>query len=274
VKELTTSPWDAICRLRSTAPHSVAVISHRSGVGRKEATWSAFASAVERYAASLRCLGVRPGEVVVLSLPNWWRTSALIVACWRVGAIAALHDVAAATVQFTVDPAAPRPPGLRHRVLLRGRSDQAGDWSPTGDDVDFAERFERAPRAERRTLPRLAADPDRPAVLLTGPSSRAYTFRDLHKDLPVLSGGAEIRAEDVLFSTYDLAQPVGLAFGLLLPVTTGATGVLLDTFTLRAAHTVMVSEQVTVLAGGSEILARISPLVALRTVVTHPPARS
>ena len=44
---------------------------------------------MESFAVALRGLGVRPGEVVAIQLPNWWQVNALVLACARSGAIVA-----------------------------------------------------------------------------------------------------------------------------------------------------------------------------------------
>jgi acyl-coenzyme A synthetase/AMP-(fatty) acid ligase len=48
-----------------------------------------YAHLVERFAGSAQELGVRPGHVVGMQLPNWWQACALYLAAARVGAIIA-----------------------------------------------------------------------------------------------------------------------------------------------------------------------------------------
>jgi acyl-coenzyme A synthetase/AMP-(fatty) acid ligase len=67
-----------------------------------------------RFAGALVELGVRPGEVVALQLPNWWQAGALILAVDRVGAVLTLI-----------------PPNIRSRELervLAGTGSTPGTW--------------------------------------------------------------------------------------------------------------------------------------------------
>ncbi|MCQ4129202.1 AMP-binding protein [Rhodococcus erythropolis] len=68
-------------------PDKPAVIAHRAGVGVESLTYAELKSTVDRYAAALLALGVRPGDVVSFQLPNWWQINALHLACGRIGAV-------------------------------------------------------------------------------------------------------------------------------------------------------------------------------------------
>ncbi|MFE4520013.1 AMP-binding protein [Kitasatospora sp. NPDC056783] len=69
-------------------PDQRAFISHRADDDRTTVlTFTALADRVERFAAGLYGLGVRPGEVVAFQLPDRWELAVLTLACWRVGAV-------------------------------------------------------------------------------------------------------------------------------------------------------------------------------------------
>lgn len=70
-------------------PDRPAVVGRRVASGSREVvTYERLAQSVERLAAGLVGLGVEPGDVVTLQLPNRWQLVALCLACARIGAVA------------------------------------------------------------------------------------------------------------------------------------------------------------------------------------------
>ena len=151
-------------------PDAPAIIGYRSDGIRETLSWSRFADQVERFASGLRALGVGPGQVVAVQLPNWWETGALILAVLRTGAVVAplipairhreLERILASlrvTVMVTVGQwqgfdhsaalaeMAGRLPQLRHRVVMGQKTD--------GTEVDFAAHFVRTSWAAEFPLP-------------------------------------------------------------------------------------------------------------------------
>ena len=174
------SVLDDLARWVSRTPDMPALLAYRSGAGLIRLTYRDLARYVEQFAAALAELGVGPGDVVSVQLPNWWQAAALGLACWRRGVILAsimptirdreleLMLVRLRTRVFvTVDEwdgyghaaavaaMAPRLPALRHRIVL---GEQVKD-----DEIDFAEFFENANRLD---VPPRADDPDAVAVAL------------------------------------------------------------------------------------------------------------
>src|SRR5262249_59431776 len=82
-------PWgrgafDAILTRRADAhPDRVAIIDRRGPV-----TYRELRERVDRVAAGLHQLGVGPGDVVTIQLPNWAEFAYVFFACERVGAVA------------------------------------------------------------------------------------------------------------------------------------------------------------------------------------------
>src|ERR1700754_4037549 len=156
------SPIDDLRRWQDEAPESIAVIAHRADSGILRITYREYAAHVERFAGALFELGVRPGQVVAVQLPNWWQANALVLACARIGAVVApimtsirsreLERVLArlqARVCVTTDrwagfdhaaglaEMAARLPDLQHRVVLGA--------SVSEDEVDFVRHFQQTP---------------------------------------------------------------------------------------------------------------------------------
>jgi cyclohexanecarboxylate-CoA ligase len=65
------------------------IIAHRTDSGIHRVAYREYAQHVERFAGALYELGVRPGQVVAVQVPNWWQVNALILTCARLGAVVA-----------------------------------------------------------------------------------------------------------------------------------------------------------------------------------------
>jgi cyclohexanecarboxylate-CoA ligase len=140
------TPTADLRRWARETPDAVAVTAYRAGSGVRRFTYREYQEQVESFAVALRRLGVTPGEVVAIQLPNWWQVDALVLACARSGAIVApigtpirnreLELMLArldAVVCVTVDQwqnfdhsaalaeMAPRLSALRHRAVLGER---------------------------------------------------------------------------------------------------------------------------------------------------------
>src|ERR1700754_1152341 len=154
------SAIDDLRRWRNATPGGTAIIAYRADSGIQRISYREYAEWVERFAGALHELGVRPGHVVGVQLPNWWQVNALVLACARVGAVVApikttirsreVERVLArlrARVCVTTDrwagfdhaamlaELAPRLPDLRHRVVL--------GTSVCDDEIDFVEHFQQ-----------------------------------------------------------------------------------------------------------------------------------
>lgn len=238
-----------------TRPDEPAVINGRSvDATVRVLTWRELNEHVLRFAAGLRDLGVRPGDVVALQLPDWWETAALLLACLKVGAIAQpmVPELRAreieramtrtgATVCVTVEhwagyeyghalaDVATRLPRLRHRVVY-------GDSARSGA-LDFAELFlhERA-TPDPASFPRL--DPDRACLVLFTSGSTGEAKGVLHSLNTIHAGTAGFTARTTQLSPdvdraaatlriSHIAGPLWAIFGTLL---SGGAGIFLDAF--------------------------------------------
>ncbi|MEU8542145.1 AMP-binding protein [Streptomyces sp. NPDC048717] len=210
-------------------PDRPALINWRTAEGRAVTlTFAELADRVERYAAGLDGLGVRPGEVVAFQLPDWWEAAALTLACWRVGAVTMplssrfgrreVGRMLAATgaVLLVTTDRHPGPehiealarladdlPALRHRAVI-------GDATATGA-LDFGSCLDTA----SRTAPRgTGLAPDEAAtVLFTSGTSGSAT--------------AVVHSLNTLYAGVRRPLPIppllpGQPFPLLTPLSHGA----------------------------------------------------
>ncbi|WP_316520735.1 AMP-binding protein [Kitasatospora brasiliensis] len=211
-------------------PDRPMMINHRAvGDRTTTLTFADLAARVERFAAALYELGVRPGEMVAFQLPDWWETAALALACWRVGAVimpvslrfgrrevgrmlASTGAVLLVTTDRAADPEHDAAlarltddlPALRHHAAI-------------GDPV-----FDRA--ATRSVPPDIALGPDEAAtVLFTSGTTGSATavvhslntlYAAVRRPLPVVSPPYD-RPFPVLTP---LSHSVGLRNGILRPL--------------------------------------------------------
>ena len=69
-----------VFRWAGQTPDAPAVVAFSERGGLVTLTYRELADWVERFAAALAALGVGPGDVVSLQLPNWWQALALELA--------------------------------------------------------------------------------------------------------------------------------------------------------------------------------------------------
>ncbi|MQS14912.1 AMP-binding protein [Streptomyces kaniharaensis] len=246
-----------LLRTAARAPERPAVIAHRlhRPAGRRVQTvgYAQLAAYVERFAAALYALGVREGDPVAYQLPNWWETTALTLACLRLGAVAApvlptvrTHELAQ-TLRLTgarvcvvpdvweghphaealADLAADLP-WLRHRVVL-------GDAAATGA-VDFTTHFLRTPHERALRPPQPRADADRPALAVSVMNVDAAASCVLHTPNTLYANisaqhdptGPGRRPGEVFYSALPLTSLASLLYTVYWPLAVGGTGVCQD----------------------------------------------
>jgi cyclohexanecarboxylate-CoA ligase len=79
---------DLLDRSAATVPEKAAIVGVNSMDGsNRRISYREFAWLVDRIAVGLADLGIGKNDVVSCQLPNWWQFSALVFACWRIGAV-------------------------------------------------------------------------------------------------------------------------------------------------------------------------------------------
>ncbi|MEU9288213.1 AMP-binding protein [Streptomyces sp. NPDC048275] len=277
-------PLADLRKWQETAPDSEAVITYRAGAGPSRLTYREFGEYVDRFAGALRELGVGPGQVVAVQLPNWWQTSALLLACARVGAVFA-------PIMMTIGPRevermlarldagvyiapdrwgdaryadavaemAPRLPGLRHTVV-------AGEGEVRPDTVDFGRHFEQTPWERRpgalRGTP--AEDPDRVALVLftsgtSGePKGVLHTFNTLYAGASAVLEAEQLGPRDRFFTTQALTHVFGVMYNIMIPLLAGGASVLSDTWDPAGGLDILAESGTTVLAGAPPFIAALA----------------
>ncbi|MEW2114886.1 AMP-binding protein [Streptomyces sp. NPDC005474] len=243
---------DDLARWCAETPDAPALLASEAGRDVVRLSYAQYAEYVERFAGALHALGVRSGQVVAMQLPNRWQIGPLVLACARLGAVAAPIMCAFrprelermlrrldAVVCVTIDrwdnfehaaalaEMAPRLPALRHRVVL-------GEGSTEGNEgeLDFRDYFERT---EHSTLPDPSVvDPDRVSLVLftsgtSGePKAVLHTLNTSYAWYAPLADADSIGPDSRVYSPNAAAHIVGLTMGLLMPLHRGACAVMTD----------------------------------------------
>ncbi|GLW28288.1 cyclohexanecarboxylate-CoA ligase [Actinoplanes regularis] len=265
-------------RHRRQRPDATALLGFHAEGPADVVSWSRYAAEVERYASALRALGVGPGQVVAVQMPNRWETAALMLAVMHTGAILAPLVTALrgrelekmlvqlrATVVVTVgewagfDHAsslagmADRLPHLRHRVVLGSKSADEFDFDAHFRNTDWTADFP-APLADS------AADPDNVAVVLFTSGTTGEPKAVLHTANTLLAGAApvvnedKLGAGDVSYNPHNLTHIFGITTGLAFPLLSGGSAVLLDTWSPVRAAQIIRDTRVTVFSGAAIFL--------------------
>ena len=67
-------------------PDRAAIVAHRDGAAHVIA-YAELLTLTDRFAGGLLELGVQPGDIVTIEMPNWWQLPVLYLACARIGAV-------------------------------------------------------------------------------------------------------------------------------------------------------------------------------------------
>jgi len=82
-----TTIIDDFLDVATRLPEKPAIVSWHVDKPCETLTYRELALWVDRFATGLLALGVSPGDVVSIQLPNWWEFAALHLACARIGAV-------------------------------------------------------------------------------------------------------------------------------------------------------------------------------------------
>jgi cyclohexanecarboxylate-CoA ligase len=257
---------------RDATPDAVAIDAFGSDGRRTTVSYGEYAHLVERFAGALHELGVGPGQVVAMQLPNWWQSCALYLAAIRLRAVAApvmttirrreLERLLArvhADVFVTIDrwdgfdhagmarSITPQLPGLCKLVVLGGAEPDA--------EIEFDDFFVHTPWEERHpvALDDAEEDPDAVSIVLftSGTSGQPKgvlgTQNTWHAGSSGLAKAESITQEDAVFTPHSAMYSLGTVFSLYIPLQTGARAVLLDTWSGAAGLAVLQQAQVAVM---------------------------
>ena len=276
---------DAVTR----TPDKPAVVAYRAD--RPEPvrlSYQQLADKVALAAGGLRGLGVGPGDVVALQLPNWWEFVVTALACGRIGAVVnplmpifrereLAFMLGFAEAKVLVVPASFRSfdheamaeslqrelPKLEHVLVVDGTGANAFDRVLLQGQVRVEAASGSAGAGAGSAL-----DPGELAVMMftsgtTGsPKGVMHSCNTLLACNTALAERFGLMSDDVLLACSPVGHMTGYAAVLVLGVYLGSTVVLQDIWEARRGVTIMAAEGVTYTAASSPFLSDICNAVA------------
>ena len=282
--------YEILARRAAAHPDREALVDHRHRVSYGE-----LLDRVDRTAAALQSLGLGPGDVVTIQLPNWVEFAYVFFACERIGAIANQigPDFRSREVEYIVRfsesrafvcPATfrgfdyvemvrslrPTLTGLKAVLVLGG----GGPDTVALDDLIYG------PTPPPPLKPyRMAPDAIMRMAFTSGttgnPKGVTHSFETTLPAAEILNGAMSVTEREVFL----IYLPLGLNWGyltLLQSIMAGARAVLLDRFSGRAALELIDRERVTFIPSApASIIAMLNDpgldhgsLRSLRVVIT------
>jgi cyclohexanecarboxylate-CoA ligase len=249
------------------APERTALVD-----GAARVTFGELVACAERVAAGLAALGVAPGDVVAVQLPNWHETVAAYLGIARLGAVLnpVLPTARERDLAFVL-----RESGARvlvtsgryrdcdHRELARAVRPEAPGLASVivvRDEPGEAALPWEAVAATSSAPPPLPTDAEAIALLLHTSGSTAAPKGVLHSHETLLAEARSLGPvhglddSDVALMPSPLAHISGIVHGFLVPLVHGSRAVLMDRWDPAAALALIEAERVTYMAGAPTFL--------------------
>jgi cyclohexanecarboxylate-CoA ligase len=220
-----------------------------------------------RVASGLRQLNVLPGTVVAMQLPNWWEAVVLCWAAWRCGAVVApiTPTLREREVGFILRQS-------RARLAIVPREFRGTDYPALVRSTGFAGGILEVRGAHVLPTSDVAVHgvntnvDDRAVILWTSgttsdPKGVVHTHQSLRAEADTIAAAHDMRAGEPLLLPMPVTHVAGLTYGVLLPVTSAVTAVLMDTWEPGRALDLVERERIAVM---------ISTPVFMRTMIDHP----
>ena len=195
---------------------------------------------------------MEPGDVVSFQLPNWWRFTALHLACARVGAVtnAILPILRRREVQFICErlgstvcivPAEFR--GHDHAVMMAGIAAElpvrprvfaigaSGALPPGVEAFEAVFDLDRpfpADLDDRRPGPDDVTQIQFTSGTTGEPKGVVHTWNTVHAGMRIVPDAMGLGAGDTVLAVSPMAHTVGFYFGVTMPMSCGMTAVLQD----------------------------------------------
>jgi acyl-CoA synthetase len=230
-----------------------------------------------RVAGSFQSLGVRCGEVVSWQLPNWWEALVVALATWRIGAVnnpilsiyrehelrQILGDLAPAVVVAPEEFRRVRHMELVESVLSELGHEPRAKLSVRGEASGWL-TFESllAGRSNAR-FERVASAPEDPCIIAYTSGTTAGAKGVVLDSCALVAETDQMRntwglaSGDAAFMPAPLAHLTGVALGITVPLSAGATAVLMDVWEPELAVPLIEREHCCLSAGTPTFLEEI-----------------
>ena len=266
-------------------PDKTVIVAHRVDRGAaRRVSYRELGDMVARAAGALRAMGVVPGDVVSVQLPNWWEFVVTAFACGRIGAVVnplmpifrereLRYMLGFAQSKVLIVPQMYRGfdhaamatglrvelPNLRHIVVVDGDPKNSFDHRMLQCAAPVACSEDRASAA---------LQPDDVSVMVftsgtTGdPKGVMHSSNTLLACLNALRGRFGLAPDDVLLCATPVGHMTGYAAVMMLAIRLGGTMVLQDVWDGARGVALMAEEGVTYTAASTPFLTDICDAVA------------
>ncbi len=266
-------------------PDKTAIVAHRvDRAASRRFTYRELGDMVARCAGALREMGVVPGDVVSVQLPNWWEFVVTAFACGRIGAVVnplmpifrereLRYMLGFAQSKVLIVPRMYR--GFDHAAMATGlRVDLPNLRQIVVVDGDPQNSFDcrmlecATPVACSVDLASAALQPDDVSVMVftsgtTGdPKGVMHSSNTLLACLNALRGRFGLAPDDVLLCATPVGHMTGYAAVMMLAIRLGGTMVLQDVWDGARGVALMAEEGVTYTAASTPFLTDICDAVA------------
>lgn len=284
---LDKTPDDFLAASIDRTPDKAALVGYRADRSEPvRLSYRELGDKVALAAGALRALGVQPGDVVAVQVPNWWEFVVVSLACGRIGAVVnplmpifrerelefmlgfAEAKVLVVPAMFRgFDHAAMaaslkgRLPKLQHVLVVDGQGDDAFDRVLLGGTA----RVE--PPAMASPTPSALQPGDLSVMMFTSgttgsPKGVMHTSNTLLACNRALSERFGLTTDDVLLACSPVGHMTGYAAVMMLGIYLGSTVVLQDIWDGKRGVALMAAEGVTYTAASSPFLSDICNAVA------------
>ncbi len=255
-------------------PDKAAVVSYRQGRPLPATiTYGQLGALIDRFAGAFRSLGVRPGDVVTIQLPNSWEFPALVFGAMRAGAVpnpvppiyrehelsfmlrharSKVYVVPASSGKFSYRDMAvslkATLPDLEHIVVVDGAPDDA---EVLGFEQAFVAPLHELRPGLTQELDRLRPGADDPAFLMFTSGTTGTPKAALHTHNTAWSAGRPLpeaiglTAADTCFMASTVGHLTGFFWGTYMPLAMGQKVVYQDVWDARQLIDIIDLENIT-----------------------------
>lgn len=266
-------------------PERKAVVAYRQDAGYDAPfhtlTYAELGDAVAQAAGSFRAMGIGPGDVVGVMLPNWWEFVVASLALGRIGAVPnpLMHIFRERELRFMLGFAeakailiphsfrgfafGPMLDGLRADLPHLQHVIEVG-----GDSRDFADLVMNSGAAPVSAAEGTPVATDEMAVLMytsgtTGePKGVMHCFNTLTACVTALGKRFGLGDDEVVFGCTPFGHMTGYAAAMVQALYFGGTLVMMDVWEPKAAVAIMVREGATHMPGATPFLADMCRVVS------------
>ena len=264
----------------ASTPDREAIVGYQvTSDTRTALTYRELNDRVTRMAAGLAAMGIGKGDLVACQLPNWWQTTALHLACVRIGAILnplmpifrarELHFMLRhGETRLLVIPKVFR--GFDYEAMIDGIRGELPDLETVlvigGEgERSFEQRLLETPWEEKQDTSalfagrQLTAD-DAVQVLYTSgttgePKGVVHTSNTLLSNVRGFSDRLHLTSDDKVLMASPVAHQTGFMYGIMMPVYLGTTAILQDIWDAEYFCKVIAAEKPAFTMGATPFLA-------------------